>query len=82
MPSLTLNELEVTGLRAYMPKQPIEGDSFGGKSNVLYAKSHVISGYGKAVVCTVGQFTQTGMPCKRINDEAIGTIEEETRLKQ
>ena len=52
------------------------------KSNVLYAKSYVVSGYGKAVVCMVGSFTQAGMPCSRINEEAIGGIEEETRLQK
>ena len=59
MTNLTLNELDVTGLRAYVPKKPImNSDKYlGGTSNVLYAKSYVISGYGKAVVCTVGPFT-------------------------
>lgn len=82
-PTLTLNELEVTGLRAYVPKRPISSETAGStdKSNVLFAKSHVVSGHGKAVVCAVGQYTQAGMPCSRINEEAIGGIEEETRLQ-
>jgi magnesium-transporting ATPase (P-type) len=31
-------------------------------SNVLYAKSYVIKGKGKAIVCAVGHRTQFGMP--------------------
>lgn len=45
-------------------------------SNVLYAKSYVVGGWGKALVCAVGTCTQAGMPCDQIKQDTM--VEEDT----
>jgi magnesium-transporting ATPase (P-type) len=47
-------------IKRYLPAKEMFNDQ--DLSNVLYAKSYVIKGKGKAIVCAVGHRTQFGMP--------------------
>lgn len=58
--------MDVTGLKYYQKKccatlnevKEREDQHF---SNILYSKSFIVSGHGKAVVCAVGNKTQFGI---------------------
>ena len=73
------NEKNVTGMNIYTHKGVVEENSL--RSNVLFSKSFVVEGYGKAVVCAVGKRSQAGMP---VQDDIIKSTtmqEEETPLR-
>jgi len=58
------NEQDVTGYADYKTKGLVTMDTIKDDlnfTNVLYAKSYVISGKGKAVVCAVGHKSQIGI---------------------
>lgn len=74
MNHIQTNEEEVTGIGKYQKKMVINSsdlkefreDAQGFEnlkkiSNVLYARSYVVKGHGKAIVCAVGNNTQYGM---------------------
>lgn len=63
------NESEVTGVKTMQIKRKLPLSEEDAQllqdqnlSNVLYAKSYIIKGKGKAIVCAVGHRTQFGMP--------------------
>lgn len=75
MPKIWVNEVDITGVNDYQKKGTLSQadlqDEENDVSNILYAKSYIVDGFGKAVVCAVGERTQYGMPHIEIEDETM-----------
>ena len=66
------NESDVTGLKTMQIKGKLdESNCNDDLSNVLYSKTYVVRGSGKAIVCAVGHRTQFGMPVEFEDDYQI-----------
>jgi magnesium-transporting ATPase (P-type) len=66
------NESDVTGLKTMQIKGKLDKSNCNDDlSNVLYSKTYVVRGSGKAIVCAVGHRTQFGMPVEFEDDYQI-----------